>query len=320
MPARLFTLLALFVALPVRAADDDTTALAISSGESIFVAKLTKVTAGPVGLSEPPVRSYTFEAEPSDVLRGKKPTGALAYQIRSKAVPSFPLDEKWLIAARRQDKGWQVTFIGVADEALLKKARALAVLPAGWSLDGDKPVSPWAALKDRAWPKGAPKATGAACSKTGRPALLAGEGIEFTVEQVPAKDPKKYMNDLYGDGQFKLTVKNTGDKPVDVPALLTDGKTIFWADSVVLMVNHQPKLLGHAGRATDTKPVHLKPGESVSGVIDTLSATGVDWPKGGQRVYFDFGLGEKSTSNFFYYHFRVHDAMREAALKKLDEK
>jgi hypothetical protein len=209
----------------VRAADDDKALAPIGSGEAVFVAKLTKVTAGPVGLSDPPVRSYTFEVEVGEQLRGPKPTGPLSYTVRSAGAPVFPMDEKWLISARKAGKGWQVTFIGTADKPLLEKAKALAALPAAWALEGGKPVSPWAALKEKAWPKDAPKVEGVACSKTGRPALMAGAAVEFTVEQVPAENPQKFKNDMFGDGKFKLTVKNTSDKPVKVPALLTDGKT-----------------------------------------------------------------------------------------------
>jgi hypothetical protein len=115
-------------------------------------------------------------------------------------------------------------------------------------------------------------------------------------------------------------VKNTGDNPVKVPALLTDGKTVFWADSVIVTTTGGAKLLGAAGRATGTLPVELKAGESVSGVIDTLTLPDVNWPRGGQRVYFDFCLGEKSANNFFYYYSTVHDPMREEAVKKLNEK
>lgn len=321
MTARsLFALAALFVVAGSARAADEKELAAISSGEVIFVGKLTKVTAGPVGLSNPPVRSYTLEADAGEVLRGKKPAGALQYQIRSQDAPAFPLDEKWVIAARKVEKGWQVTFIGRADDATVKAAKAFAALPAGWTLVDGKPVSPWALLGAKAWPKDAPKATGTACTKSGRPALMAGETVEFSAEQVPALNPMKFKNDMYGDGQFKLTVKNTGDKPVEVPALLTDGKTIFWADSVLVVTNRDPKLLGAAGRATGTKPVTLKAGESVSGTIDTLTVVGVEWPRGGQRVYFDFALGEKTASNFFYYFSALHDPLREAAMKKLTEK
>jgi hypothetical protein len=303
----------------VRAADDDKALAPIGSGEAVFVAKLTKVTAGPVGLSDPPVRSYTFEVEVGEQLRGPKPTGPLSYTVRSAGAPVFPMDEKWLISARKAGKGWQVTFIGTADKPLLEKAKALAALPAAWALEGGKPVSPWAALKEKAWPKDAPKVEGVACSKTGRPALMAGAAVEFTVEQVPAENPQKFKNDMFGDGKFKLTVKNTSDKPVKVPALLTDGKTIFWADSVIVVANGA-KLLGAAGRATGTMPVELKAGASASGTVDTLTLPDVNWPRGGQRVYFDFCLGEKSANNFFYYFSNLHDPMREEAVKKLNEK
>jgi hypothetical protein len=310
--------LALGAVATARAADDKDLA-PISSGEVVFVCKLTKVTDGPVGLSNPPVRQYRFEFEVSEQLRGPKPTGTLIYQIRSEAVPSFPLTDKWVVAARSAGKNWQVTFIGTATDDVLKKAKALAALPAGWALEDGKPVSPWAVLKEKAWPKDGPKAEGAACSKSGRPALMAGAAVEFTVEQVPAENPQKFKNDMFGDGKFKLTVKNTSDKPVKVPALLTDGKTVFWADSVIVVTNGA-KLLGAAGRATGTMPVELKAGESVSGVIDTLTLPDVNWPRGGQRVYFDFCLGEKSANNFFYYFSNLHDPMRDEAVKKLNGK
>ena len=149
---------------------------------------------------------------------------------------------------------------------------------------------------------------------------MAGDAIEMTVEQIPAENPQKFKNDLFGDGKFKVTVKNTSDKTVEVPALLTDGKTIFWADSLFVMTKNQPHLLIGSGRATAAKPVQLKAGESVTGTIDTLLADTVEWPKGGVRVYFDFVLGEKTATNFFYYYSRIHDEMREAAQKKAFEK
>ena len=41
--------------------------------------------------------------------------------------------------------------------------------------------------------------------------------------------------------------------------------------------------------------------------------------RGGARVYFQFCLGEKATSNFFYYFSAMHDPMRATAIKKLKE-
>lgn len=300
----------------VSAADPDPVA-PVASGQWVFVGKVTNAKAGPVGLSDPPVRSYTLSFDAAESLRGKAPkdVAAFRYQIKSQNEPKFPADQSFLVAVKLQEKNWVVSYIAPADKATVEKAKALLALPVGWAVEDGKPVSPWAGLKIRAWPEGAAKPKGPECSKCGRPALLVGDAIEFTVEQIPAKDPQKFRNDMYGDGQFKVTLKNTSDKEVEVPALLTDGKTIFWADSLFVMVKDRPHLLVGAGRATAAKPVKIKGGESVTGTIDTLLADGVEWPRGGQRVYFDFVLGEKSANNFFYYFSQLHDPMREAAQK-----
>jgi hypothetical protein len=46
----------------------------------------------------------------------------------------------------------------------------------------------------------------------------------------------------------------------------------------------------------------------------------VQWARGGWRLYFQFCLGEKATTNFFYYHSGHHDALRDAAVRKWKEK
>lgn len=294
----------------------------VVTGQWVFVGKVTKAQAGPAALSDPPIYSFRLSFEATESLRGTAPkdVAAFAYQIRQQNAPTFPADQSYLVAVKKLGKDWAVAYIGPADKAAVEKAKALLALPVGWTIEGGKPVSPWAGLKVRAWPEGAAKPKGPECSQCGRPALLAGDAIEFTVEQIPAENPQKFKNDMFGDGKFKVTVKNTSDKEVEVPALLTDGKTIFWADSLFVMTRNQPHLLIGAGRATAAKPVKLKAGESVTGVIDALLADGVEWPRGGQRVYFDFVLGEKTANNFFYYFSQLHDPMREAAQKKAFEK
>ncbi len=293
---------------------------AVAAGQWVFVGKVTAAKAGPVALSDPPIHNITLSFEASETLRGKKPDAAgFAYQARQRNAPVFPANEKFLVAAKKSGNGWVVTHIGPADVDTITTAKALLALPVGWTIDAGKPVSPWAGLKIRAWPEGAPKPAGTACSKSGRPALMAGDAVQLTVEQVIPQKVQEFKNP-FGDGQFKVTVKNTTDKPIEVPALLTDGKTIFWADSMLVLVNNQPLLFGGAGKATAAKPVQLKAGESASGVIDTLTVDGVEWPRGGSRVYFDFALGEKTASNFFYYFSDLHDPIREAAQKKAFDK
>src|SRR5262249_17121295 len=104
-----------------------------------------------------------------------------------------------------------------------------------------------------------------------------------------------------------------------VPALLTDGKIIFWKESLLVMSitdGSGPHLFPGAGKARAGQLVALKPGESVATTIDVLPLPGVSWPRGGWRMYFSFCLGEKSAISFFYYHTDHHDPLRKLALKR----
>lgn len=302
-------------ALPMAAADKpDLTP--ISTSEVVFLGKLKTLRAGPAGLSDPPIWTFDLEFEVAEQWRGAKPTGRMYYRIQQPNQPEFPLNTIWIVAARKNEQRWNITFLAAAKPALVESAKVLAGLPSGWKIEGEKILSPWASVKGYQWPANAPKPAGAVCAVTGRPALLAGEKIEFTVTQVPPKNPQKFKND-YGDGLFEVSVKNTSDQLVEVPALLTDGQKILWEESIVFCVQGQPKLLPGAGKSKNLQPVRLRPGEKVSGTINTLLLDGVEWPRGGWRVYFDFCLGEKSTSNFFYYFSAWHDRLRAEALKQL---
>ncbi len=302
-------------------AADEKELASVVTGQWVFVGKVTNAQAGPVGLSDPPLFTFTLSFDATENLRGKKPdVKAFRYSIRQKNAPVFPPDQPFLVAVKKSDGGWVVSHISPADKDSIAIAKSLLALPVGWTITDGKPVSPWASLKTYAWPEGAPKPTGPSCAKSGRPALFAGDAVAMTVEQVIPEKVQEFRNP-FGNGQFKVTVKNTSDKPIEVPALLTDGKTIFWSDSMLVMYQNQPLMLGDAGRAKAAKPVQLKAGESVSGIINTLTIIdGVEWPRGGSRVYFDFALGEKTASNFFYYFSQLHDPIRDAAIKKLADK
>ena len=287
----------------------------LTAAERVFTGKITKVIPGPVGLSDPPVYTFTLEFAVTDTLRGSKPAAeGFSYQIRAKVKPAFDGEAMYLVGLNKK----QIVTLLLADKDDLARAKKLMALPGGWSIVGGKPLSPWVSLGDKAWPKEGLKLSEVVCSTTGRPALLCGEGIELKVEQVPAKNPMKFQNDMFGDGTFKVSVTNTTKADVTVNALLTNGKgTILWADSILLLYKGKPSTFAGVGLVTkDSKPLLLKAGESVSTELDTLPIEGVDWPRGGSRVYFDFVLGEKSVNNFFYYFSRLHDPMRAEALKK----
>lgn len=291
----------------------------LNLGEIVFEGTIADVKQGPTGLSDPPLLSYMLSFENVTNFRGSfADKTVFRYQIRTNTPPAFAKGQKFIVAARLTEKNFVVDYIVVSGDKLKDLAKEAGSLPLGWAMDEGKLVSPFASLEKFIWPKGEPIAMGPVCTRTGRPALTCGKDVEVTSEQVKAENPKKFQNDMFGDGKFKLTVRNKSDKPAKIYALLTDGKTIFWDDSVVVVYNNGTRLLGRAGKGIGFKPVELKPGESVSGIIDTLPLKNIEWPRGGSRIYFQFALGEKSTSNFFYYFSKLHDPMREEALKKLD--
>lgn len=302
---------------PAARADEDAEFQRLSpftGTETVFVGKLAKVTKGPVGLSDPPVHTFRFEIGDGEPLRGARPgKGPFNYSVRGNNPPGFDTVATYIVGIN----GTGVAAIVPADKADLERVKRLTALPAGWTIAGGKPLSPWTAAGDKAWPKDAPAFTGETCAKTGRPALLCGNSVEWKVEQVPAKNPMKFKNDMYGDGTFKFTLTNTTKGPATVAALLTDDKgAVLWADCLLVKTGGKTAPLPGGGKITkDSRQLVLKAGESVTTELSVLPLPGVPWPRGGQRVYFDFLLGEKSASNFFYYFSAVHDPMRDEALK-----
>jgi uncharacterized protein (TIGR03067 family) len=231
-------------------------------------------------------------------------------KITRKAAAGLPphglafADVLWLVAIGPYG---HIDLMTPAGDRVLAQAGDALALPLGWTLEGGRPVSPWAPLAIR-WTGPAPDKT-PVCAKTGRPALPAGDPIDIAVSHIIPRRVDPFRNP-YGDGRFKVTVTNRGDRPVIVPALLADGKNILWADSLVVIdistaSNHGATCLlqgaGAIAKAKDLRPVELQPGESVSAEVDVRHARGVAFHPGGARYYFRFCLGEKSATSFFYF-------------------
>ena len=287
----------------------------INQAALVFTGKVTRVRKGAVGLTDPPLFSDDLTFAEITVLRGSKPADlTFVRSVTQQEEPEYPAEITWLIAADRFGKDWVIGQIAPADDKLVAVAKQAVALPLGWSLDDGRPISPWAALPERAWSKDASAAGEPVCAKSFRPALSAGDAIEVTAEQVlPAR--RHQFKNPFGDGRFRITVKNRGDKPAAVPALLSDGRTICWADSLVVIVQGKPQLVPAADTARGVEPTTLKAGASVSTIVDVLPLKNVAWPRGGSRVYFRFCLGEKSAIDFFYYSSDYHDALRDAAAR-----
>jgi hypothetical protein len=287
-----------------------------ASYEFVFVGKLNQVTAGPIGPSFPPVYRHTLKFTVGKVLRGNLKAGEIvtfANIARQANAPIFPEGKTCLVAAETTHAGRTIRRIEEADDAKIAAATAECRLPLGWTMADGKAVSPWADLGADAWPKSAGNlGAETKCSVTGRTALLCGDGVQFTVGPVASKKPIQYTNPD-GDGEYRLTVTNMTDKPLQVPALLSDGKDILWDNSVVIRCQDKTYTLpGYRKGLSKVEPVTLQPHQSVSGVVNALSIEGPQWPQGGYRIGFQFCLGEKSVSHEFYYMTKHHGKIREA--------
>ena len=188
----------------------------------------------------------------------------------------------------------------------------------GWVHAKGRFTSPWAAQKGRAWPKSQKVDAKHFCSVTGRPVLMVGSEVVYQVEKVPPIKAIKWTNPD-GDGRYKVTITNPTKKPVIVEALRTVGKRILWKESLVILCQDKTyPVPGSVGLLRPTESLVLKPGQTISTVLNALELNGPSWPRGGSRIEFKFCLGEKSSTQSFYYMSRHHDVIRDALKKQVN--
>ncbi|MCC6417938.1 MAG: hypothetical protein IT429_06765 [Gemmataceae bacterium] len=284
--------------------------------EAICAARLVKVDKGPVGLSEPPLYTHTLHLRVDRVLRGALKKGdqiVAAHSVRQRNEPTFPVGKDCLAALANTRGRWQVLAVREATAAEMRDAELASEVPLGWSFRGGRLVSPWVDLKP--WPAEAKGKGSLVCAGTGRPALKAGAGVVLTAEPVPPKVEKKFQNPD-GDGEYRIAVKNTTDRAVTVPALVTDGRgKILWKESLAILCQKKAyPLPGAQGGGAAPGAATLAPGQEVSTTVNVLRLQGPEWPRGGSRIEFQFCLGEKGVTRSFYYFSRHHDALRAKLL------
>lgn len=284
-----------------------------SRAENLVVVDLTAVAAGPTGLSFPPLHNSRLSMTVRESIRGTLKPGATVlglHTVRQQERPEFPQGKRCLASLTAARGGYRVEAIEEASDAAIKQARLVAELPLGWRVEGKTFVSPWAALGKQAWPATLKSSETMRCGRTGRPALLVGAGLTLTVEPVPPAKAIQFQNPD-GDGEYRLTLKNTSADKRTVPALLRDGERVLWEEcAVVLCQNKVYPLPGAKGVPEAARAVVLGPGEGVSTVVQALRLQGPEWPRGGYRIEFTFALGEKGVTQSFYYFSRHHDAIR----------
>jgi len=306
-------------ALPAAAEDPAADMLAIyGSQDAVFTGTLDTIQRGPVARSLPPIYNTRLMVTVDKVFRGDVKEGeqiTLGHTARQMKQPEFPEGKKVLIGAKRDRRQLMVNAIEIASDAVVTRARESLNVPLGWQVGKNGLESPWAELGPTFWPAALGAAAKHKCVVSGRPALFAG-GVTFEVEKVPPAKEIKWTNPD-GDGAYAITVSNPGDKPVKVPALLSAGDKILWESSVFIRCqNKNYPLPGMAPVPANATPTTLKPGQSVSHEVHALALNGPTWPRGGSRVAFQFCLGEKSSTQSFYYLSRHHDGIRDAQQKK----
>lgn len=299
----------------------------LNLADAVFVADVERETPSETcALSDPPGWSTQVRfAPPGEVIRGTAPAAGtpLGFSVFRDEPPRFPIGTWMVVALARGEPGEapSVAAAVLADPDVVRLARHVSSVPCGW-LPGEP--SPWASTTfggDWRSPTGDPQhpESGAFCQESGRPLLWAGPGVRLEVAQVPPRQRVRFVND-YGDGRFRVTVTNTAGRAVTVPALVSDGRQVRWADSLVIVQSHDtaygrrwgtPRVLPGAGGTAVRRPTVLEVGQGVSAEVDVLPL--VDGSRGGGRLYFRFCLGELSAGHFFDYSKAHHGRMRDAA-------
>ncbi|CAF1404990.1 unnamed protein product [Didymodactylos carnosus] len=178
---------------------------------------------------------------------------------------------------------FEIDFINDAAELV-----QIAGLPVGWSKQTDEYFSPWKNHHRKWWSsssdtfKNVPK-----CNDCQRPALTTGDSITMSVKRVDNKS------------QFELTVTNTSDKPVQIPALVCDkqSKIILWHDSIFVMsnLNNDQHFFPKTNESDEVECVELGPYQSISIILDITMLNNLILEQDDTDISLIFCLGEKSA-------------------------
>jgi len=276
--------------------------------------------------SMPPINTYKLMFVNIRLLRGTISSTEFSYQ--QKGAHQQEEEKEPTIGhtymACLSDKKHVKTLVEVDNddcEEILQRAK----MPLGWSKQlsnnnstDDTYISPWPESPEPIdWHNHRLYLNSTKCSKSGRPLLVSGDDVTLECEPVESSNFIEFANPD-GDGLFKLTVTNTSDETVQIPALLRDPNTkeILWEESVYVITNTGNHFFPGFGHARETEATELGPKESVSAVLDTLTLKDMQWPQGGWRLQLTFCLGEKASDGSFYYIDSHHDAIRKVSETK----
>lgn len=287
----------------------------------VIVGTLESVREGPTAKSLPPIYSHTLSVKVERVIRGEATPGKMVnlhHSARQHDKPTFPQGKRVIVGVKKSRGGMSVQQLVVADDDTVLDIETACSFPVGWTVADGKLLSPWSKLGEAGWLVDENnKTTLPRCAKTGRPAYKLPAGVTLAVESVPPAKAIKWTNPD-GDGEYKLTVTNTTDKPIVVPALRRVGDRVLWDESIVVRCQGKAYTIpGAVGVGVKTEPLTLEAGESASHVVNVLQLVGPEWPRGGYRIEFTFAIGDGSATKSLYYMSRHHDALRKKAVDSI---
>ena len=291
------------------------------SQDLVIVGTLESVREGPTALSSPPIYNHTLSVKVERVIRGDAKPGDtvnLHHGARQHDKPTFPEGKRIVVGVKRSRGSMSVQQLVVADDDTVLDIETACSLPVGWTVAEGKLLSPWSKFGDAGWlVDESNKTTLPRCAKTGRPAYKLPAGVTLAVESVPPAKAIKWTNPD-GDGEYKLTVTNTTDKAIVIPALRRVGERVLFDESIVVRCQGKGYTIpGAVGVGVKTDPLTLEPGVSVSHVVNVLQLVGPEWPRGGYRIEFTFAIGDQSATKSLYYMSRHHDALRKKAVDSI---
>jgi len=202
-----------------------------------------------------------------------------------------------------------------------KRIKSLLDLPYGWTLGKlGKPVSPWSEYGDQS-DMGEETAL-VVCSKSGRGFSPADEGLTFSVSKIPSEFLGNASLNRDGDGFFSLTLRNSTDFPLAIPALRMNQDDILWKESLSCMVSSTnnsyslittavclPKFssLKDLGK---TEPTILEPGQKISTTVNPLLFSNFPKIEGYSLLSIRFCLGKTVALTSFSYNSSYHEKIK----------
>lgn len=277
----------------------------IESHPAIGYGTITQLMPGMQTMSLPPQCRCSIVVKPLKMVRGNACNDVMFFYIGDRC----PVDKgKTYLFGGEENEGMLVfkaaEAVASEDEAR-KLAEKILAVPYGWDSATKSPFT-------KKW-TGATTGAVSVCATSGRPAYAVPAGLEMTVDQIIPPDATEYGNP-FGNGEFKITVTNKTGAGVMVPVVQVGSKYDFEQSLVITVVTSEEdpsvRCIFPENVPAGAEMTLIPAGGSISGTVNTLKLKGIEWPSGGSRVYFNFGLGGLVAQNFFYYYSSIHDAMR----------